>query len=343
LALIRLFAFLILFAPLEVSAQPEFHWQNGNVTSVTFTGLERNIEEKLTIKTSEGRESLAGKWTYYPYASFRPAVPFRHGQVYHLDTKDRRVLSFTIPALNDSFPPSVLLLPHNDTLPANHLKLYLVFNQSMKEGGNMDLLELWDLSNGRKVSRPFLDLQPELWNYSGDTLTVWFDPGRIKRELIPNKTMGPVLHPGRKYEIRVLPGMMNALGVPIKDELQITFIAGVEDRSSPVPSQWEISRPKSGTAEVLSITFDEPLDPVTVLNYALIKDDKGDEFPGSYSLSHRSDTLYFKPLKNWQKGSYTILFDPKIEDFSGNRFNRLFDHEGESAPALPAIFQIHVE
>ena len=36
----------------------------------------------------------------------------------------------------------------------------------------------------------FLDLQPELWNAEGTVLTLWLDPGRIKRDLIPNKELG---------------------------------------------------------------------------------------------------------------------------------------------------------
>jgi hypothetical protein len=45
----------------------------------------------------------------------------------------------------------------------------------------------------------FLDLQPELWNEDRTVITLWLDPGRIKRDLQPNLKLGAPLQQSEKY------------------------------------------------------------------------------------------------------------------------------------------------
>ena len=90
------------------------------------------------------------------------------------------------------------IYPTQDTVPENLLKIYLQFSKPMREGQALRHIEL--LKNNRDtLPGVFLDLQPELWNVDRTTLTVWLDPGRIKRDLQPNGPIGK-----RRKEIRMI-------------------------------------------------------------------------------------------------------------------------------------------
>ena len=60
------------------------------------------------------------------------------------------------------------------------------FSQPMQEGVSAEHI---CLVKGEKdtLKNVFLDLQPELWNHDRTMLTLWLDPGRIKRDLQPNR------------------------------------------------------------------------------------------------------------------------------------------------------------
>ena len=332
--------FLLLFST-EIYSQATFTWENGRVSAVTFEVINPNLAN-ATVRVPGGSQTLAGTWRADSVLTFMPAVPFTYDHTYTLYSGETEIISFIIPSRPPGPSAGVDILPSNDTLPANHLKIYLVFNQPMKEGGNGQFLELWDLTENIKVAEPFLDLRQELWSYGSDTLTIWFDPGRIKRDLIPNKKSGLVLTPGHRYEIRVLPGWMTEQGMTISSGASKTFVAGTSDRSSPITSRWLVKIPDPETKGALSVSFDEPMDPITLLNYTEIRDSHGNKLHGSFRLSGHSDILYFVPLKVWKTGVYKIIFDSRVEDFAGNRFHRLFDHEGPAESGNPVEIIIRI-
>lgn len=51
---------------------------------------------------------------------------------------------------------------------------------------------------GREIEDPFLPLDTELWSHDATRFTVLFDPGRVKRGILPNVEMGRALYPGRR-------------------------------------------------------------------------------------------------------------------------------------------------
>ena len=74
-------------------------------------------------------------------------------------------------------------------MPENLLKIYLRFSHPMREGQSDKYISL--IKNGKDtLPDVFLNLQPELWNEDRTVLTVWLDPGRIKRDLQPNLKLG---------------------------------------------------------------------------------------------------------------------------------------------------------
>ena len=65
----------------------------------------------------------------------------------------------------------------------------------MQEGQALENITV--IKNGKDtIPSIFLDLQPELWNKERTILTLWLDPGRIKRDLQPNKKLGLPLELG---------------------------------------------------------------------------------------------------------------------------------------------------
>ena len=79
--------------------------------------------------------------------------------------------------------------PSTDTLPANTLKLYIYFSAPMRRGEAWQHIRLLD-EHGAPVELPFLEIDQELWDPTNTRLTVLFDPGRIKRGLVPLQRIG---------------------------------------------------------------------------------------------------------------------------------------------------------
>ncbi len=88
------------------------------------------------------------------------------------------------------------IYPSTDTLPANTLKLYIYFSAPMRRGEAWQHIRLLD-EHGAPVELPFLEIDQELWDTTNTRLTVLFDPGRIKRGLLPLNESGPNIQEGR--------------------------------------------------------------------------------------------------------------------------------------------------
>ena len=56
-------------------------------------------------------------------------------------------------------------------------------------------------ANGEVVTRAFLEIGEELWDGSGQRITLLFDPGRVKKGLSPRLQFGPVLEAGQTYRL----------------------------------------------------------------------------------------------------------------------------------------------
>ena len=64
--------------------------------------------------------------------------------------------------------------------------------------GGVDQVALVD-EDGREVVDPFVPLDTEFWNGDRMRYTLFLDPGRVKRGILPNQEMGRALVPGRRY------------------------------------------------------------------------------------------------------------------------------------------------
>jgi len=88
------------------------------------------------------------------------------------------------------------VFPSAAALPANQLKFYVQFSAPMSRGEAWKHIRLLN-HEGKPVDLPFLELDQELWDPNYQRLTILFDPGRIKRGLLPREEAGPIIEQGK--------------------------------------------------------------------------------------------------------------------------------------------------
>jgi hypothetical protein len=192
----------------------------------------------------------------------------------------------------------------------------------MQEGDELKRIHL--IKDGRDtLSAVFLDL--ELWNNERTMLTLWLDPGRIKRDLQPNKLLGPPLIKGSYYQLLIDKDWQDAEGVLLKENLAKNFFTIPRDSVSPDEKKWTINTPKAGTKEQLVIKFNEPLDHVLAERTISVADANGNEVKGKLKVNDRGDILYFSPDSEWNRGDHELRIESRLEDLAGNNLDRLFD------------------
>src|SRR4030095_8926491 len=92
--------------------------------------------------------------------------------------------------------------PSAELLPENLLKFYVHFSAPMSRGHAYKHTHLRD-ENGKEIEVPFLELDEELWDPTMTRLTLFIDPGRIKRGVRPLEEVGPALEAGKRYNLVV--------------------------------------------------------------------------------------------------------------------------------------------
>lgn len=272
---------------------------------------------------------------------FTPVIPLTAGLTYSLRVSDTSIAKISVPVDGNEDPPEVeTIFPTQDTLPSNLLKVYLQFSRPMQVGKALGYVSL--LKNSRDtIAAPFLDLQPELWNGDHTMLTLWLDPGRIKRDLQPNRRLGNILSSGTTYRLVVSSDWKDARGVILKQDYVKVFFVATRDSLPPNVQNWKIHHPGAGTRSPLVISLRESLDGVLLGEAIRIVDFKGTIVSG-ISISEAEETiLEFTPNDPWEKGEYSIRCEGRLEDLAGNNLNRAFDRDlaGEPMPMQKEYFE----
>lgn len=258
---------------------------------------------------------------------FTPLIPFTRGLRYEILINGTKVGSFKIPEGNPEDAPILLgIFPSADTLPENLLKIYLKFSQPMREGQSGSFVTLIK-NNSDTIKNAFLDLQPELWNADRTMLTLWLDPGRIKRDLQPNKKLGAPLISNNKYRITIAKEWQNQQNQKLNQAYSKNIIAVGRDNLSPQPSKWKIEIPANNTTGTLQVSFNEMLD-YGLLNETLsVYDGSGQALAGNWKFSKTESLAFFTPKEKWNAGAYRLRIETRLEDIAGNNINRPFDRD----------------
>lgn len=312
-------------------------WDNSEAKGITFpfdpakvqiTAAELAQEFIVTLKSKE--TSIVGTYekgqntvSFFPIMSFTPGLSYQvkiSGEVAH---------EFSIPYPQHLKNPVVTgIYPSSKSIPANLLKIHIYFSQPMAEGRSLDYIHVLD-EKGDTLHNVFLDLKPELWNADQTGLTLWLDPGRIKRDLQPNLKWGLPFQIGSNYRIVVSSLWRDKYGVAMVNDFTKTYDVAEGDRENPNAEDWDLRYPAAKTRDALIIDFKESIDyELAIHAIRIFKDEQ--IYDGSIILSKSDSEWRFTPKEPWSPGSYSLLIESRLEDLAGNNMNRLFDRDLES-------------
>ena len=256
--------------------------------------------------------------------TFTPRFPLTPGLLYRAEWKPASGASirasFEIPR-QQRLPTTVVerIYPTMNRLPENQLKFYIHFSAPMSRGEAASRIRLLG-PDGVAGRLPFLLLDDELWDRDGRRLTLFFDPGRIKRGLVPHNEAGMAIVAGKKYTLVIDSAWHDATGLPLKAEFRKEFVGAPADRVSPDPKSWIVQAPGAGTREPLSVEFPEPMDHALLLRMIGVAG-----VPGEVEVDREERRWRFTPAAPWKRGAHALSIDAALEDLAGNKIGKLFD------------------
>ena len=223
-------------------------------------------------------------------------------------------------------PPALVeaIFPSVGVLPENQLKLYLQFSRPMSRGEAYQRIRLLTAS-GEQIEDPFLELEQELWDPSGRRLTLLFDPGRVKRALLPNEQVGPPLRQGGSYRLEVDSAWPDAQGRPLGADGLKEFRVGPPDAEQPSVSTWRLEPPAAGTRDPLDVSFPEPLDRALLDSALEVRTLAEEPVAGRVSIGQGETQWRFVPDIPWAAGVYVLRAASVLEDLAGNSLARPFE------------------
>lgn len=303
-------------------------WEEENAIGVSFqTDGEDNKFTEVFLK--DKTTSILGKYeTETKEIFFYPIVPFTLGLDYEIRLRGEIIHEFSVPFPSNLKRPSVInIYPSSQTIPANLLKIHVQFSQPMQEGKAKDFIFILN-EKGEIIPNVLLDLQPELWNADRTNLTMWLDPGRIKRDLQPNLKMGPPLEVGLGYRVIISKVWKDRYGLELANDFIRDYSVIPDDRKKPSIHDWELTYPRTNSLNDLIVYFGESIDFELATNAITVNMD-GQMIQGSIFLKDRESQWFFTPEVKWRPGKYQLVIESRLEDLAGNNLNRLFDHDLE--------------
>jgi hypothetical protein len=212
--------------------------------------------------------------------------------------------------------------PTAEALPSNLLRLYIVFSAPMSQGEAASRIRVED-DRGKVLPDELLPGQ-ELWDPSFRRLTMTFDPGRIKRGLTSNQTIGPPIAEGRHYKLVIDRNWPDARGVPMVQGFTRSFVGGPAVRTPPDPAHWRVTAPAQGTTNALLVDFPGPMNYSLLLRMIQVTRLQA-KVAGRVTLDRHEAEWLFTPDTPWQTGDYQLGIDTGIEDLAGNHIGAAFD------------------
>jgi len=177
-----------------------------------------------------------------------------------------------------------------------------------------------ELEGGHAVFLP----GEELWDPNFQRLTMTFDPGRIKRGLTSNQTIGPPIVEGKPYTLVIDRDWPDAHGAPLVQGYRKSFRGGPPERNPPDPKQWHVTAPKAGTRDALVVSFPTPMNYPLLQRMIEVSGAQG-KLSGVVSTLREETEWSFTPHDSWKSGDYKIIVDTGLEDLAGNHIGQPFD------------------
>jgi hypothetical protein len=249
--------------------------------------------------------------------TFEPRFPFVGGRRYAVFVDGDAVGALERPraAVEASAVRVAQVFPSGDSVPRNLLRLYIWFTGPMSDGyaGNIRVDGADDT---------FLTTAEELWDPTRTRLTLFLDPARIKRGLVPHQVLGYPLREGTPLRL-VIEGMRDAGGAPV-EAVTVERTVGPDLRHRLDPAAWDLSPPVAGTRQPLTLAFDRPLD------HGLLRRTLTAPVPGTATIGLAERSWSFVPDEPWPPGPHELVIDTILEDVAGNSMRRAFDRALEN-------------
>ncbi len=337
----RVFAIglLWLISQLDVAAEVSVHWvgETAEARGVLLPSSTSDWGAFFTVHLDSVElahglimPSMAGSYTLADrILTFRPKFPLQSGQRYRASYRvgeEPLVVARHEVARGKTVPTTTVahLYPSAETLPQNLLKFYLHFSAPMSRGHIYDYIHLMDEA-GQEVELPFLELDEELWDREMKRLTLFIDPGRIKRGVKPLEEIGPSLVEGKAFTLVIDAAWEDADGLPMVQRYKKAFRVGPVDRSVPDPKSWTREIPKVGSLGKLQLWFPEPMDHALSSRLIRVEDAKGQAVLGDVSMSEAEQVWALTPEGAWKAGDYRFRILSTLEDLSGNQIGKPFE------------------
>jgi len=299
---------------------------------------------QVSVKAAPGGRppAIVGRYTVADAVlRFTPMFPFDDGREYDVRFDPSALpgsgatpggtslaATVTLPAVART-PSTVVshLYPSGNVVPANQLRMYLHFSAPMDWRSGYDYITLLD-DRGQEVVDTFLPLDADFWNHDRTRYTVFFDPGRVKRGILPNRRMGRPLRAGGTFSILVARDWPDAHGQPLSDGFKKTYRVLPAREEALSTRTWRITAPAPGTRDPLRVAFPFALDRGLLQRALTIVhvDASGERtMAGDVTVEPGETAWRFVPADTWSTGDYMIAILPALEDPSGNRIGQAFE------------------
>lgn len=331
---------VVIYAQSDI--KPILEFDQGRITQIAFhlESLDSlNIKQVVLFtgtkpKLTESKPPILGRFEISDvHLLFYPHFTLEGGRFYTLQINPQVSYSFKANYTNETLPELTNIFPSSDQLPSNLLKFYLHFSAPMQAGNSYSQVVLID-QKGDTLQAPFVALSPELWNDDNTRLTLWLDPGRIKRDLGPNQLFGPVLQPRQTYELVIKSSWKNQQGLPLSKNYRKNFRVIQADRQKIKPESWTLNIPKAGTTGALIIDFIQPMDAALAQRMIQVVNSKNELIACQFLLGADEKSLQIKPINTWESGVYQLKIDTYLEDICGNNLIRPFDRDLQTSTEI---------
>jgi hypothetical protein len=292
----------------------------------------------MRVAVAQDQPPMLGSYAVVGRAlRFTPAFPLDPGREYHVSFSASaisgasradapRVSAVVALPARTAAPSTVVshVFPSTGVVPENQLRLYIHFSAPMSRRGGLEHVRLLG-GSGHEVVDPFLPLDAEFWNGDRTRYTVFFDPGRQKRGILPNQQMGRSLEPGQRYTLVVSREWRDAEGLPLAADFRREFTVGPADERPLDTQSWRIEAPVPDTRDPLVVSFPEPLDHGLLLRALGVTGRDGVFIDGDVVVEAGESRWRFTPRAPWAAGAHQLVALAMLEDLAGNRIGRAFE------------------
>jgi hypothetical protein len=264
---------------------------------------------------------------------FIPAFPLDPGRDYRVRFDPRAVLGgegqiienvVRRPAEHTEPSTTVArVYPSGAEVPANLLRMYIEFSAPMGRVSGVPFMKLLD-HHGAEIAGAFLPLDYEFWSPDHTRFTAFFDPGRVKRGILPNQQMGRPLEAGKTVTLVISREWRDQYGLPLRDEFRRSYRVAPPDQKPLDAASWQLQPPAPETRDPLVVTFPKALDHGLLMR-ALGVRSEGRQVAGDIRIEEHETQWTFTPAAAWEEGVYELVALDVLEDPAGNQIGRAFE------------------